>query len=694
MPHDPDDEVPAPENAVPQPAGRSASDQTEIRYFQEKWVDTWPWLHYDKEKDIMFCELCREAGCANTLAIGTNNFRTSTLTRHVSHLDHKRVIAAPKEKTHMDAAMSKAQSKAEAGVTIAMKAVFWLCSESLPMSKYPSLIAFLKYLNVPDIEHLKCGKNVDYTSRKTADGLLEALSVVIDENLTEKIKESPCVTVLTDESTDIVVHHKLAINIRIVHPTSLKPSTHFLSDVHLDSATGLGIFRAIEQELASRKIPLTKVYGLGTDGASVMTGAKTGLLGQFLRVNPHIEQTKCSAHRVALVSEQAADKIKSIKDFKDTVVSIYYYFRMSPTKLSQLEAVQRVLEEPTLRYREVHEVRWLSFYSALEAIVRTLDSLITFFASQTKDPKAVGMNKKIGQELFIRVAYSMLDWLEPIMRLSLFFQQRDLDISLVKVNVDACMRDLVDMRDDRNDLGKPQYASKLDHDLDGGLFKGHKIARNANHFTTVRREFLQAMIDGLEKRFPTNEITQKFGILGMKPLALISDEKAIAEWGNDDITALGEIYTAEATHEFEGTVYRSPPLIKCTLRELVKEWERSKFLVKNLKYEKFSTSELWGVMAAHHMDEVPNLVQLVCLALTHPVHTCDCERSFSIQNLITSARRNRLSACHIDQLMRVNLEGGSIEAFDFGVAVKKWRDSAARKIFQSESAAASKSARN
>lgn len=41
----------------------------------------------------------------------------------------------------------------------------------------------------------------------------------------------------------------------------------------------------------------------------MMTGQKNGLTGQFLRHNPHLLNTHCSAHRVALCSEQAAGGI-------------------------------------------------------------------------------------------------------------------------------------------------------------------------------------------------------------------------------------------------------------------------------------------------------------------------------------------------------------------------------------------------
>ena len=105
----------------------------------------------------------------------------------------------------------------------------------------------------------------------------------IDANLGKKAADSPVITALTDESTDIVVNHRLAINICIVNPFDMQPSTHFLTDVRLLDGKGSSIFAAIDMELETRGIPLKKVYGLGTDGASVMSGRKTGLAWHFLR---------------------------------------------------------------------------------------------------------------------------------------------------------------------------------------------------------------------------------------------------------------------------------------------------------------------------------------------------------------------------------------------------------------------------
>ena len=209
------------------------------RHFQTTWLSLYPWLRYDSEQGKMFCDLCKRHNKLNTLGVGTDNFRTSTLTRHVDTKDHELLVSAPESAANMKKAQKTALTKREEAVVAAFKGMFWLCQENLPLAKFRSLMQLLSHLKVPFIEHLVVGENVDYTSDSSADDFLSVLSGVIDDNITEKVKQSPVITVFVDESTDIVVHHKLAINVRVVDPLTLQPKTFFLTDVRLSDGTVL-----------------------------------------------------------------------------------------------------------------------------------------------------------------------------------------------------------------------------------------------------------------------------------------------------------------------------------------------------------------------------------------------------------------------------------------------------------------------
>ena len=229
--------------------------------FQQKWLNEYHWLEFDDEKKLMFCKLCRELKFENALAVGTNNFKTTTLTRHTDHKEHKQALIAPKCRQSFEAAVAAVDTKELEGILACMTCVFWLSKEEIPLSKYESLMNLLTRLKTPYIQDVKVGARTTYQSYKSAVGFLEAISQCIDMRVTEEVKKSPVVTILTDESTDIVIHHKLCISARVVDPITLAPKTLFLTDLRLTSATGEGIYEAIKSHLSSRGIEMSRVSG-------------------------------------------------------------------------------------------------------------------------------------------------------------------------------------------------------------------------------------------------------------------------------------------------------------------------------------------------------------------------------------------------------------------------------------------------
>ncbi|XP_060078766.1 zinc finger protein 862-like [Ylistrum balloti] len=251
-------------------------------------------------------------------------------------------------------------------------------------------------LGVPNVKYLKKSDGVDYSSSYSAQEFLAAMSETLDKKLESDMKDSPAVAVLADEPTDISVHKRLVIYVQLLNPVTMKTCTRYLTNVQFHEGTGTAIAAEIFSQCEKRGVTCKKIMGLGSDGASVMTGKGKGVAGMMMRKNLHIINVHCVAHRLALSTSQAAENIAPLKEYQETITSIYYYFKYSPNRVASLSEIQKVLNDPQLRYKEVHSVRWLSFYNALETVHRTLDSLLTYFAEtvNSKDPKAAGLKKK------------------------------------------------------------------------------------------------------------------------------------------------------------------------------------------------------------------------------------------------------------------------------------------------------------
>ena len=95
-----------------------------------------------------------------------------------------------------------------------------------------------------------------------------------------------------------------------------------------------------------------------------------------------------------------------------------------------------------------------------------------------------------------------------------------------------------------------------------------------------------------------------------------------------------------------------------------------KKVVKVQQYPRQSTADLWKLLVEYHKEQFPNLIIVATLALTHPVHTADCERAFSSQNRVTTSLRNRISSENCEKLMKVMIEGPDMKDFDFVSALK------------------------
>lgn len=70
------------------------------------------------------------------------------------------------------------------------------------------------------------------------------------------------------------------------------------------------------------------------------------------------------------------------------------------------------------------------------------------------------------------------------------------------------------------------------------------------------------------------------------------------------------------------------------------------------------------------------------MALTLPLQTADVERGFSTHNLTKTARRSRMEAETLHNLMTISVVGPSVETYDLNKAVLLWKGRKERRIFQ------------
>ena len=659
-------------------------------HFRQKWLGMFTWLNYDGKQ--MTCSICMEQKKSNAFTNGCTNFRTSTLSRHADSTDHRFAVKEDLQKKNLVSVTHKAIAKKTEAAVSAMRCVYWLAKEGLPISKYESLVKFCKLQGCTALNDLDSGKNATYLSWQTAEEILEAIVEVIVGDIDEQLKACKFMSVMIDESTDITVTKKLVIYGRTV-TDNLEQQTFFLGNIPFNDAhiNAKMVFEKLKTFLQSRGVEIhDKIYGFGSDGASIMVGRQTGVATQVKQENPHAINVHCFAHKLALCTGKAADSVPYIgKVFQRTMTDLYYYFKKSTCRKEELSKIQKVLELPEVKIKEVHEVRWFACYSALNAIYLSWKALVVYFKDIKKpNEKEKTLLKDLTDVKFIGTMHTLMDIIPAFTQLNIIFQKQDLDISIVQPAIDGAIDSAKTAKEGKGphqrDFEEKLVKKKDKRDKPELRYKGEKLSNPPekvkeamSNIKEIRADFVDNLLRNVERRFPkeSTEVAVAFKSFGMRPISYLCEEE-LDSYGRKDIEILANFYGNDQTvgNVVSKALVNGPACLG--------EWELAKKVVLAQKYPRDSLSILWGIINKYHKETFPNLLILAKLALSTPFQTADCERGFSCQNNLHTASRNKLKPSKLNSLMTVMIEGPEISRFDFGRAVAVWSKGCERRIFK------------
>ena len=142
-------------------------------------------------------------------------------------------------------------------------------------NKFAALLEMTELLGLSDM------KFFNHRSAGATREMLLILGQVIKNVTLEKVKRASCFALLCDEVFDIANNEQLVTFIKYIDPDSSKATTQFLSNKNLlttsESANAETIKSTVLTQMAESKLEVSKLTGLATDGASVMTGKRNGI---------------------------------------------------------------------------------------------------------------------------------------------------------------------------------------------------------------------------------------------------------------------------------------------------------------------------------------------------------------------------------------------------------------------------------
>ncbi|MEE4248587.1 MAG: hypothetical protein V2I33_24680, partial [Kangiellaceae bacterium] len=135
--------------------------------------------------------------------------------------------------------------------------------------------------------------------------------------------------------------------------------------INIRNATSDNLKKAID-DLFIKQLQVTKgVYqhqliSATSDGASVNTGCKNGLLTQLQKDRDWLVTVHCNSNRLELALKDCLLKEKSFKDMKDLMIILYYQFKRSGKLKRQFKELAKVLNATVYAFSKVHGTRFIN----------------------------------------------------------------------------------------------------------------------------------------------------------------------------------------------------------------------------------------------------------------------------------------------------------------------------------------------
>ncbi|CAI7833557.1 unnamed protein product [Closterium sp. NIES-53] len=151
----------------------------------------------------------------------------------------------------------------------------------------------------------------------------------------------------------------------------------FLTLLTVDKCDAASLVDVLLTHLDAVGIDLSKIVGISTDGARVMTGTSNGVVARLRQRNPYLVSCHCIAHRKeALAAKDAAEKVTEFNIIDQAVRNVAEKLSRSSKWHRRFEHLQEYICETNLELQGIHDVQWLSRGEAVKRFVKVLSATI------------------------------------------------------------------------------------------------------------------------------------------------------------------------------------------------------------------------------------------------------------------------------------------------------------------------------
>ena len=371
------------------------------RAFQHSWFAKWKWLHYEEDMYKAFCYNCIQAYKEDKLRAsnlelafiskGFNNWKDASVKfkEHESSNCHKdsMIVTVDLPSSVKDIAetlqreLTKQKSENRQMLLKISSNIRFLALQSIAIrgdgdEENSNFIQLFKLRGEDDPKFAKwLEKKTDkYVSADIQNELLKVMGLQVLRDIATSLHSAEFYSIMVDEMTDVSNKEQAVLCFRWVSD-DLIAHEDFVELYGIENTEAKTLVNMILDVLTRLNLSIKKLRGQCYDGASAMSGPRSGVAKQIRDLESRAVYTHCYGHSLNLACMDTIKSSKVMQEALDITAEITKLVKLSPRRGTIFQRLKDELAPLDPGIRVLCPTRWTVKAEALKSIVDNFEVL-------------------------------------------------------------------------------------------------------------------------------------------------------------------------------------------------------------------------------------------------------------------------------------------------------------------------------
>ena len=251
----------------------------------------------------------------------------------------------------------------------------------------------LVHLRCKDIPWLKdklnnqLQKHAQWTSPVIQNELLQTITDLIRERITNDVRVSGWYSIILDETSDISKTEQVSLFLSFTVNGTKKEA--FIAFYSTKSTEGEVLYELVKSTVTELNLDLKKIVGKAFDGAANMNGVHKGLSTRMEECSPLGIYVHCYGHVLNLTIQDTMTQIEPLCNALGTVQALYNFLEASSKRHALFCDTEVEGESLKQTLKSLSVMRWSCRWEAVKAVDKQMERIVKalLMLSSDKDPK-------------------------------------------------------------------------------------------------------------------------------------------------------------------------------------------------------------------------------------------------------------------------------------------------------------------